>query len=423
MSSCSHSRLIQEGDIEKIAWLINKRSGILIKTSEMTGLRNKVAIRLKALNFDSDRYLKLLTDSGIDSHREWNTLIGIIAIGETYFFRDKDQLNIIKYSVIPELLKTESEIRILSAGCATGEEVYSLAILLKESGYDCSKAKIYGVDLNEASIAKAKRGVYTSWSFRGCSDKHREFFAKTDNTHWVIASSIKSMVSFHTLNLVVDELLHLGYFDVIVCRNVFIYFDRASIQLVLSKFTECLKPNGFLITGHTELCEQNMDKFEVINYNYGVIYQLRSNFSNFRSKDKERVVSSSQSQVNLVSQDNIDMVLAESYYHLGQLDEAQVALMKFLLKDATNYKANFLRFLIAKKQGDTKQAKERLGELIFLYPESPDPYIELIKCLLQDKEYKASSRLLSVVSKLKTLSPQNKLEIERLSSVCSSCRE
>jgi tetratricopeptide (TPR) repeat protein len=166
-----------------------------------------------------------------------------------------------------------------------------------------------------------------------------------------------------------------------------------------------------------------MDKFEVINYNYGVIYQLRSNFSNFCSKDKERVVSSSQSQVNLVSQDNIDMVLAESYYHLGQLDKAQVALMTFLLKDATNYKANFLRFLIAKKQGDTKQAKERLGELIFLYPESPDPYIELIKCLLQDKEYKASSRLLSVVSKLKTLSPQNKLEIERLSSVCSSCRE
>ncbi len=169
--------------------------------------------------------------------------------------------------------------RIWSAGCSTGEEAYSLAILLTELIPDWQHwhLHILGTDINIESIKKARQGVYGNWSFRTVDEQKKKAYFTPKKDNWQIQDWIKQLVKFEYGNLVKDNFpdftSDIAMMDLIVCRNVFVYFEAEAIAQVLRKFHQTLRPGGYLLTAHAELYGQQLDDFYSHVFPQSVIYQ------------------------------------------------------------------------------------------------------------------------------------------------------
>lgn len=161
---------------------------------------------------------------------ESNMLAKYLTIGETYFFREKAALQLFTEKIIPDLIAKNKPIKIWSAGCSSGEEPYSLAILLKESNINLNSLNIsiLATDLNTNALAKATKGLYTEWSFRETSDELKEKYFTKHNKQYQIKKEIREMVEFRQLNLATEDFPAVAnqtdQIDVIFCRNVLMYF-------------------------------------------------------------------------------------------------------------------------------------------------------------------------------------------------------
>ncbi|WP_337907143.1 CheR family methyltransferase [Iningainema tapete] len=262
--------------------LIVKHTGLEIRERDQAGLQEKIFARMKALKLDlPEKYYQFLSTN---NHEEWLKLIKLLTNTDSYFFRDKEQFSLLRYYIFPELIKrhySTKTIRICSAGCSSGEEPYSIAIILKEiiPNFEEWNVLILGLDINQAVLNKAKTGIYTSWSFRNIDPYIQQRYFKLFNEHYHIHESIKQMVKFININLVQDVIQtqnEMRDMDLIVCRNVFIYFEVEAIAKVLDKFYHMLKPSGYLLTGHTELYHQNLSQFETQLFPESVVYQRRA---------------------------------------------------------------------------------------------------------------------------------------------------
>jgi chemotaxis protein methyltransferase CheR len=274
---------LSEATIQNFIQLIAKYTGLEIRERDKSGLREKILSRMKALKLESpDSYYKLLNYSTQESHQEWRNLAVLLTNIESYFFRDKDQFTLLKDYILPELIqrkKNSKTLRICSAGCSSGEEPYSLAILLKEIIPDLEQwnLMILGIDINQDALDKAKAGVYRPWSFRRVDVNIVQRYFQVKNNHYHLEPSIKQMVQFQPLNLINDLLprsnSEFRELDLILCRNVFIYFEASAIGKVLNKFYNALQPLGYLITGHAELYGQNLSQFQTKVFPESVVYQ------------------------------------------------------------------------------------------------------------------------------------------------------
>lgn len=175
--------------------------------------------------------------------------------------------------------------RILSAGCASGEEVYTLAILLMEkiSYLHGWQVEIIGIDVDGEALKHALRGEYGHWSFRGVPEAVRQQYFIQGQNHWKISPEICRWVSFRQVNLIRDPFpnagLGLDHFDLVICRNVMIYFDKAHIALLLSKLVQSLNPDGYLMTGHGELQGIPLTALRTLIYPESILYQKTSRLS------------------------------------------------------------------------------------------------------------------------------------------------
>ncbi len=274
---------LSEATIQKIIQLIANHTGLEIRERDKSGLSEKILSRMKALKLESpDSYYKLLNYSTQESHQEWRNLAALLTNIESYFFRDKDQFTLLKDYIFPELIQRKQDsktLRICSAGCSSGEEPYSLAILLKEMIPDLEQwnLMILGIDINQDALQKAKAGVYRPWSFRRVDVEIVQRYFRQTNNQYHLESSIKQMVQFQPLNLINDLLPRSNSefrdLDLILCRNVFIYFEATAIGKVLNKFYNALQPLGYLITGHAELYGQNLSQFQTKVFPESVVYQ------------------------------------------------------------------------------------------------------------------------------------------------------
>ncbi|ETR68820.1 MAG: CheR-type MCP methyltransferase [Candidatus Magnetoglobus multicellularis str. Araruama] len=193
----------------------------------------------------------------------WDTLAGHLTIGETYFFRDSSIFKYLKDTVLHDLIysrwHSEKYLRIWSAACCTGEEPYSIAMLIDQilpnrKGWSIS---IIGTDINEKFLDKAKKGIYTQWSFRSTPDNiQKKYFSKKDINKFVIAPEIKRMVSFSYLNLAESRYPsfsnNTNELDLICCRNVLMYFSEPIRKKVVTALASCLSQNGWLIVSPGE---------------------------------------------------------------------------------------------------------------------------------------------------------------------------
>jgi chemotaxis protein methyltransferase CheR len=278
-----NSQSLNKGLIEAFVRLIAKHTGLEIRERDKAALSEKIVLRMKDIKLDiPDTYYQLLKSSTSESHQEWKNFINLLTNSESYFFRDKDQFNLLRNHIFPELIQRKQDsknIRICSAGCSSGEEPYSLAILLTELLPNPQEwnLKIVGIDINQEALHKAELGVYRPWSFRRVEEEVVQQYFQLINHQYHINSSIKQMVKFQSFNLFKEVFPRPGSeiqdLDLILCRNVFIYFEPSAIAKVLEKFYNALQPLGYLLTGHAELSGQNLSQFQTKVFPESVVYQ------------------------------------------------------------------------------------------------------------------------------------------------------
>ncbi len=261
--------------------LIIERTGIC--TTDDASLAAAIEERSRALKITEPYdYLRLLADDARGEGEEWGRLVLRITNGESYFFRDHGQIALLRETILPEIIarrRHERKLRIWSAGCSTGEEPYSLAILLAELLPDLYDWRItlLGTDINPDFLERARRGSFGQWSFRMVEPGIRARYFRERNGQWELNPEIRSLVTFDRLNILSDP-MPMGWtgglgFDLIVCRNVFIYFDRDAIEEVLAKFAGALDEQGVLMTGHSELAGIDLSMFITLRYPGSMIYR------------------------------------------------------------------------------------------------------------------------------------------------------
>ena len=206
--------------------------------------------------------------AGPAAARELSALASELTVGETYFFREPDQLR-----AFSEVVLAAPVARILSAGCASGEEAYTLAILARERS---AAASVLGIDVNPVAIARARRGRYGAWALRQTPAETRARVFREVGGEWAVDDAIRQRVSFAVHNLVEDapDLWRPGAFDVVFLRNVIMYFSREVARAVIARVTQALVPGGYLFLGHAESMRELSDEFELQN-THGAFYYRR----------------------------------------------------------------------------------------------------------------------------------------------------
>lgn len=255
--------------LQKFIQLIANYVGLYIREQDYCSLCSKISVRIKSLKYSSpEQYYQFLANQNYTSKDEWKKFIVLLTVNETYFFRDQEQLGLLKNLILPEIIKSkiisnEKKINIWSAGCSTGEEAYSLAIMVQEliPNWQEWNILILGTDINEIALTKAKKGVYSNWSFRLINHQIQKKYFYELQGEWEVNEQIKKIVKFSNINLVQDNFP--SNTDLILCRNVFIYFEAKYISLVIQKFYNSLLKNGYFMTGHAELYGQKLGQFKV----------------------------------------------------------------------------------------------------------------------------------------------------------------
>ncbi len=265
-------------DIVPLRDYISERLGLFYDDERLNVLYHRLSPLAAAGGFRSlCEYYRHLINSAEGTEAEYR-LASQLTNNETYFFRETDQLKSFIKSVLPELLRkkradVQKNIRILSAGCSSGEEAYTAAILFDsaETHAQGCDFEILGLDIDSDALEKAKQARYPSRSFRGeLNGLVKKYFEQEDD-RFVVNDRIKSRVHFRRGNVL--GAADIGRFDIILCRNVLIYFSDSSVERAAKSFYQMLVPGGHLLLGHSEsFCRINTD-FVPIRLDNAVVYQ------------------------------------------------------------------------------------------------------------------------------------------------------
>ena len=241
-------------------------------------LERRLSRRVRLHQFKSFKdYYHFLT---YDRRRETELVevIDCLTTNETYFFREEAQLRAFTDEIIPELAagKKDKTLKIWSAGCSTGEEPYTIAMLLLEKG--CMQGwdiEIIGSDINQKVLTAARRGIFKRGSFRATGDKlMNKYFKEESQGSFRISDEVKRLVSFSYLNLFDPyKLSFINDFDIIFCRNVIIYFDAVSKKKLIEMFYGKMAPGGFLLLGHAESLLNISTSFKLVHLKNDMVYQ------------------------------------------------------------------------------------------------------------------------------------------------------
>ena len=258
--------------------LIHEHCGIFFREDTRFLLERRLGPRLEALALPgySAYHRHLRFDPGRAA--ELQKAIELVTTNETYFYREPHQLDALAKEILPALAKvheTDRTLRILSAGCSTGEEVYTIAVLVKESRlFEGWSVEIVGCDISSRCIEHARAGVYGEHAFRNLEAESLRRWFHLREGKWSIDAAIKRMVRFSRENLLdPSALAHLTRLDVLLCRNVLIYFDVPVRKRVLATFHDKLRDGGWLLLGHSESLVNLTADFEIVHLKHDLVYR------------------------------------------------------------------------------------------------------------------------------------------------------
>jgi chemotaxis protein methyltransferase CheR len=267
--------------LQRLSDLVARHFGLHFPRERWSDLQRAVsaAARDSGCQHDLNRYVEELLSS---TRRHTKALASYLTVGETYFFREPRSLEVLENDIVPDLIRrrTNGAIRIWSAGCATGEEPYSVAIALSKliAGRENCNVEILATDLNPKSLQKASAGIYGDWSFRGTPAwVQSSYFEAARKDHWAISPAIKKMVNFAQFNLMDDSLPQRSPssdgFDVILCRNVLMYFTPEGMRKVIRQIYRSLASEGWLIVSPTETSHELFSEFAPTDFGGVTLYQ------------------------------------------------------------------------------------------------------------------------------------------------------
>lgn len=261
--------------------LIKSRCGLHFDEDSRFIVEKRLGRRVEECGVGSFAAYHMMLRDSKTGDEEFSSVVDTLTTNETYFFRELGQLRALMDEIIPDLqLKRKADgierpISIWSAGCSSGEEPYTLVIMAKEAGLDVGKdLRIYASDISKGMLHRSRRGVYREASFRETSPYIRDkYFVKKDG-QTRISDDVKNHVDFIQLNLLDrDKIALLGSMDVVLCRNVIIYFDLETKQRVIDTFHDKLKPGGYLLLGHSESLINVSSAFELKHLTRDLVYR------------------------------------------------------------------------------------------------------------------------------------------------------
>ncbi|HSM80329.1 MAG TPA: CheR family methyltransferase [Nodosilinea sp.] len=478
--------------LRRIGGLIAHHSGIHIREQDYPSLAEKVGRRAQRLGLSSvgqyyDRLqqeLELAPARAAGSPSEWQELYSVLTVNESYFFRDTNQFRLLSERLLPELLTrklaqaqaqakntagaaaAKPRLRIWSAGCSTGEEIYSLAIALEEMNFpwDQWDALLMGTDISRAAIDSARHGVYGSWSFRQVPTDIQQKYFRSHHQLYQLCDRIRQRVTFQCGNLLTDPCpnpsIGLYDLDLILCRNVFIYLDSRSIGQIIQKFHAALGPQGYLLTGHTELHSQDTSRFQVLSFPESVVYgkqpgpkaqPLLPSATQHRPRPAQRAQptplgkgpgrasASASGDLNaaleqaaaLLKQeayasaiqraealyrthphcDDARKIAAHAYANTGRYDQAKQLCQQVLRRQALDLDMHYLLAQIAEDQNDWAAAKQQLRKIIYLDAGFVWAYLDLASIYARERQPEKSQKMRSqALSLLAKLPPETVLD-------------
>jgi len=275
-------------ELQQFSRLIETNFGLYFSDEKQKYLVKVVEIIAQKLGYaDISTLIEHLATESL-TQRELDLLATSLTVGETYFFREQAALTAFEKEILPQIIKNKTNntknIKIWCAGCASGEEPYTLAMIIDQNQQLLKdwKIEILATDVNQDFLKKADIGLYTHWSFRDVPEHlTAKYFTKHDENSYEIDSAIKQMISFSCFNLMDGDysllLDNLSGMDIIFCRNVLMYFAPEIIDRTVNKFYQTLNSDGWLIVSQTELSQDYFADFTSISHADAVVYHKENN--------------------------------------------------------------------------------------------------------------------------------------------------
>lgn len=261
--------------------LISKRLGISIHSHQINELKKIIQQACNEFQLKPADYLQKLQECRDDSP-PLTFLVSGITIGETYFFRDTKQMNLLRDNILPALIRKKREIndlslRIWSAGCSSGEEIYTIAMMLRQLLPDIQlwRLQLLGTDINTTMLKKAVSGHYSEWSMRSIPESLKKAFFVPEKGGYTLTPETRRMAVFNWLNLHDDNwpsmLNSTNAQDLILCRNVLIYFNSDSVDKLMKKMATSLVEDGYLLLGASDPVNTKIEGL-YFHYTQGMLF-------------------------------------------------------------------------------------------------------------------------------------------------------
>jgi len=371
---------LSENEFRSFRDLIAERAGIYFDRGKQESLKDNLLQRMAdcgLTNFAD--YLHLLSSPA--GSKEFDRLLDLITIPETHFFRDRAQFSALERFVIPETVKKKSypgaSLRIWSAGCSTGEEPYTIAMILAAGMVD-RPIQILATDVSQPALKAAREGVYTGRSVRDMPQDYLNRFFTKKGGQYFLDESIKKMVEFRYFNLVSEPypLVEMSGWDIIFCRNVTIYFEAEATRKVIHNLYLSLREGGYLFAGYSESLRYLSDEFSTIQMEGAFFYQkgppqktVRKKARSIRGRKAIRgsVTRKQKQRTGIGSSSNeIEQICAtaKEFLEMGQPERASEILHPYLRETTAPESVILLQAEIVLNRGDLGQAVQLCERLV-----------------------------------------------------------
>lgn len=420
--------------------IIRQRTGIVIQKHQLEKFRAAVQSAINDFNYANTEQLTQVIRNAPLSHSTLEYIISEITVPESYFFREIDQINFLREHYLPALIKqrenTTKTIRIWSAGCANGQELYTLLFLLVEIIQTPSdwNLQLLGTDINQRNLANSQSGEYSEWSFRNTSKIIKQYFFHQQGNRYRLKDKYRSMVNFKLLNLVEDPYPNTIHktenMDLILCRNVFIYFDKIAVQSTLNKIINSLATNGVLLVGSSDLVDQNIPGLTLKRYKDAFYFEkvnqpsskpmqhtkdlasktASTDGSNTNNKPKIQIASN-RLPPNCGNDENFQQLdyLQEATLlaNTGKTDLALQNCKSALEVCQTNKQAHYLLAMLHIEKNELNEAETALRKALFIDPQFFEAHYQLALVQIRLNQFlKAEKSLANALSVIEHADPK-----------------
>lgn len=399
---------------------IARRSGLRVPSGTEERLKRHIHTRMRTLGLSHPEDLLACLEPGNPLRaKELQLLAQVLTTGETFFMRDRGQMALLRETCLPDLIAQRRrqgrlQLKLWSSACSTGEEAYSLAIMLHELVPDRSawQIELYGTDVNRDALQHALAGAYGAWAFRGCDPEFQQRYFHQEGSKWVLKSHIRNMVRFQPSDLLHDVLPHthrgLADMDLILCRNLFIYLQPDAIDTVTEKLAACLGEGGLLMTGHGELRTYRHPQLHPEVHSQSIVYRKRPllelaaaemepstaipikslsrpKVSRMPLKTRPPVVCKQSPAVGSDLSAHLpkagagpdQLALAWRLADAGRLHEAHALCRRLQTAGLMTAELHFLAAVVAMELGETPAARESLRKALYLDPDMIAAHVHL----------------------------------------------